>query len=169
MLSQPYLRTGQQGRSPGHAVVWQGRNPRDTPRPRQQSPQTLSLRASGSRRGFGALLPGRAPPSPLLTHRGLRIPSGKPWPRRSLYLRAGCSESCVQTLLKQLLLSLNTDRSCPRARHVPGLADPGRHIRGVTLHCLPLAFRRSRFCPCTLPIGYWRAFAQSDLAIVNFR
>lgn len=97
VLSPPNLRIGQQGRSPEHAVVWQGRNPRDIPLPGQQSPQAVSLRASGSRRGFGTLMPGRAPPSPFLTHRGLRIPSDKPWPRRSLYPRAGCAGSDTNT------------------------------------------------------------------------
>lgn len=51
----------------------------------------------------------RVPPAPRPTHRGLRSPSDKPWPRCWRSPRARCAASWVRILIRQLLRFLGTD------------------------------------------------------------
>lgn len=128
---------------PSHA----GQEPEGHRRPGQRSRPPQALRVSGprSRPSSGGL--GRAPPSQRPTHRGLRSPSDKPWPRRSLSRRVRCAASWVRMLMRQLLHSLGTGRGYGAARHVPGICNRSRHVRSVNLRRLPLAPRRRWFVP----------------------
>lgn len=105
-----------------------------TPPPWAAVPVAISLGVSGPRRRLSPRRPRRAAPRQRPTHRGLRSPSDKPWPRRSLSPRARCAASWVRILIRQLLRAQSTDRGHPAARHVPHPAGLGHHVRGVIPH-----------------------------------